>query len=619
GEWIFSQKAFPNEYFPDFNVNEGEYLALAQEIIKLTFNNEQLKQILEGKTFADYFCDLRRQASLFIDMEAQRILQLKPRIVGCSSTFQNHCFSLALLLKIRQLAPGVITMMGGANCDDSLGIITHKTFPWVDYIVCGEAELLLPDLCRNIFEHGRDIQLDALPGGVIAPLHRSGTHFKASVRAIVEDMDRSPVPDFDEYFNIMNTSPLKNHVYPTIAFETSRGCWWGAKSQCTFCGFNGKSLAYRSKSAQRVMQDLDTLSQKYKINNFLAIDNILDMKYFKTLFPPLSKLEKKYYMGFETKANLNRRQVKIMRDGGVTCMQPGMESLHDEALKRLRKGSTMWLNIQLLKWTREFGVVNNWVFLHGLPDDKDEWYGELADIVPLITHLQAPNLYHKIYFTRFSLYFYNPGKYNLVLKPYDTYRYVYPLPAEDLENFAHLFDIDEKRGGAASDLLDTGEGKRGLERELFKWAEPWLLFKTNQLKNPPLLTMEETAQGLAILDTRACAVEKHITLETVPAAVYKICDTASTLKRILVKLQEGGHPYQDTREIMPIMDEMVRKKIMLKKEDRYLGLAVRKSNYKFPWQYLPTAETGSLIEIESETETDMYSPGDESLKQAFGF
>ncbi len=606
GEWTFSSKAFHEKFPPGFKVDGTEYLTLVEKIVRLTFDDKELKIILKGKKFDEFFYEIRREASEFIDSEAAHILEFNPRIVGCSSTFQNHCFSLALLRKIRELAPDVITMMGGANCEDTLGMVTHEKFNWVDYVVSGEAELLLPGLCRKIFENGRDIELESMPPGVIGPAHRSNhSNVTKPAHIIIDDMDQSPIPDFDDYFKaIENTPSIKNHLYPIIVFETSRGCWWGEKNQCAFCGFNGNSLAYRSKSAERVIVDLETLSGKYGINNFLAIDNVLNMEYFKTLFPRLSKSKKKYYIGFETKANLSREQVKIMADGGVTCIQPGMESLHNEALKRLNKGTNVWINIQLLKWTLEFGIVNNWVFLHGLPDDSDDWYKNAAEIVPLIIHLQAPNLYHKIYYTRFSQYHKNPGKYNLKLKPYATYRYVYPFPDDDLDKFAYLFDIEKKSG--AGENTQNGKGKQALEKELFKWAERWLSFKTNQAESPYLLRMEEIEGVLTILDTRPCAVEKHIKLEGLPALVYKICDTASTWGRVLSKLKESGYYYKDRQEIIPVMEDLERKKIILKLEDRYLSLAVRKSNYKFPWEYLRPVEK------------NIYSPGDENLKDLFG-
>jgi radical SAM superfamily enzyme YgiQ (UPF0313 family) len=38
--------------------------------------------------------------------------------------------------------------------------------------------------------------------------------------------------------------------------ETARGCWWGAKHHCTFCGLNQNDMAFRAKSPQCAMDEL---------------------------------------------------------------------------------------------------------------------------------------------------------------------------------------------------------------------------------------------------------------------------------------------------------------------------------------------------------------------------
>ena len=47
---------------------------------------------------------------------------------------------------------------------------------------------------------------------------------------------------------------------PSVFVETSRGCWWGERMHCTFCGLNGATMAYRSKSAPRALAELTHLA-----------------------------------------------------------------------------------------------------------------------------------------------------------------------------------------------------------------------------------------------------------------------------------------------------------------------------------------------------------------------
>ena len=51
---------------------------------------------------------------------------------------------------------------------------------------------------------------------------------------------------------------LAFRVRPQIPLETSRGCWWGMKHHCIFCGLNGKQMAFQDKSPDRVAQWFET-------------------------------------------------------------------------------------------------------------------------------------------------------------------------------------------------------------------------------------------------------------------------------------------------------------------------------------------------------------------------
>ena len=40
-----------------------------------------------------------------------------------------------------------------------------------------------------------------------------------------------------------------------LYLEGSRGCWWGQKHPCSFCGLNGRKNVYRYKSAGRLYEE----------------------------------------------------------------------------------------------------------------------------------------------------------------------------------------------------------------------------------------------------------------------------------------------------------------------------------------------------------------------------
>jgi magnesium-protoporphyrin IX monomethyl ester (oxidative) cyclase len=64
----------------------------------------------------------------------------------------------------------------------------------------------------------------------------------------IHDMDRMPGPDYDDYFDALGASSLGPRFRPAWLIESARGCWWGARSHCTFCGLNGATVAFRARA-----------------------------------------------------------------------------------------------------------------------------------------------------------------------------------------------------------------------------------------------------------------------------------------------------------------------------------------------------------------------------------
>ena len=154
------------------------------------------------------------------------------------------------------------------------------------------------------------------------------TATRSSPGAYVRDMDALPVPKFDDFFRQARRAGVEDSVH--LAAESARGCWWGAKAHCKFCGLNGNSMAFRAKSGERTARELRQLRQEYGIKRFMMTDNILDMKYFDSLLPILEPDGLELF--YEIKSNLKREHVERLARAGVRWVQPGVESLDSGTL-----------------------------------------------------------------------------------------------------------------------------------------------------------------------------------------------------------------------------------------------------------------------------------------------
>jgi ribosomal peptide maturation radical SAM protein 1 len=565
GEWTFAGAAFPG-FEPDHEAFLTERL-------------ERFGALFGVGDVHDLIWTVRRQAEVFVEDAARRVLALDPRIVGCSSTFQQHCASLALLRKIKELNPDVITMLGGANCAGAMGATTQRAFPWLDVVVSGEADTVFPTLCRTLLEKRRPLRADELPPGLVAAPPRGEAPARENAVTVeappVAAMDALAIPDYEDYFRQLELFAYKEFLRPGLPVETSRGCWWGQKSLCTFCGLFETGLAFRSKSDDRVLEELGTLAGRHGLTKFAATDLILDMKYFKSLLPSLAAHETApYLLYYETKANLTEEHVKMLADAGIRWIQPGIESLNDEVLKAIRKGNTALGNVALLKYSLENGIWVLWNMLTGAPGERGEWYEEMASWMPWIAHLQPPSGIISIRYDRFSPYWEKPAEFGLALVPDRSYSSVYPLPADELSGLAYFFEDEE-----------TVRGGRRKSAEILRvesLVRDWRHAHNRRRTEHPALTLREGEQQSIVFDTRPCAVEATTVLDGARHLVYQLCRRPRMQSEVESKLQ-ATYPAPAIRDAV---DFLVAQKLLLKLNSRLLALATRDTARA----YLPLTE-----------------------------
>ena len=387
GEWLFSTAAFgPRE-------DEEEYReahpSMQETLKQLEVDFDELRRMRN-----EQFPQLIARWAGAIDWGAYGI-------VGFTSSFEQNVSSLALARQIKKKWPEVVIVFGGANFDGEMGPEYVRAFPWIDYAVVGEGDQALPALVDRI---GRGES----PLGVAGVAGRVDGAIKNGSAPIIRDLDALPDPDYDDFFTALmrlGRQEVLGESQPLLLFESARGCWWGAKHHCTFCGLNTLGMAYRSKSPERLHAELRRQSARYQIANFEAVDNILDMRYLEALCRPLIEDRVDYSIFYEVKANLKREQLYTLSRAGISILQPGIESLSTHVLKLMRKGTTMLQNVRLMKWAHYYGIKVAWNLLTGFPGETLEDYEAQAELIPKLVHLPPPTGGGSIWMERFSPYF----------------------------------------------------------------------------------------------------------------------------------------------------------------------------------------------------------------------
>jgi len=499
----------------------------------------------------------RRHRHDFVELCAQQIQRHGPRIVGFTTTFHQTCACLAVARRLKALPDPPVIVFGGANCEGEMGRQLLQSFTWIDYVCLGEGDVAFPALVERLLHDG----YREPPPGIVG----RGSPVDGGPPETIRDLDSLPIPDYDEYFERVKASPLRSDLKIDLLIETARGCWWGAKQHCTFCGLNGSTMAFRSKSAGRTFAELGELSRRYGVKRVASVDNILDMKYLTTVFPRLRDSDLDLELFYEVKANLRYEQLELLRAGGMRSIQPGIESFSDEALRLMRKGCTALQNIQLLRWCEELGIEVAWNILVGFPGESPDEYQRMAELIPLLTHLPPPAGCSPVRLDRFSPFFVQPAAFGLKrVRPASAYFYVYPLGRKDLTRLAYFFDFDYADGRLPHEYA------RGVRYEVQRWWEVWSPDPARRVH----LDAVPSDGDLVITDTRPVATARLHHLTGLMAQVYLICDSAQTVSSLSRHL--GNTVAEDV--IRRALGHCVEAKLMVERGSHYLSLAVLKKS-----------------------------------------
>lgn len=567
GEWIFSKALWGRE------ISESVYFYL--EVLKPVMDRAMiaaegsLDSVLDQAHFVAGLAKLQDQAVAFIDRCVIELEWAGAEIVGFTTTFQQNVASLALAKRLKQTYTDICIAFGGANCEGEMGLALHRLFPFIDVVCSGEGDLAFPAFAREYLRGDPTTPIDGIirriGGRTLAP---------PAMNNLVENMDALPVPDYKEYFRafarLQNSQDIRETQLwdqpTTLLIESSRGCWWGEKHHCTFCGLNGGGMRYRSKSPARFVEEVDCLSSTYKTFEFAAVDNIIDMRYFDAVLPQLAQRDVGVQLFYETKANLKEQQVRALRDAGVTKIQPGIESLSSNLLQHMRKGVKVYQNIRLLRYCAEYLVEPHWNILSGFPRESPADFLSQAAIVPSLTHLPPPMHVTRVRLDRFSPLFDSASELGVVnVRAAASYAHVYPFDPEDLYELAYYFDFD----------YDDGRDPETYIASLRAAVADW---KSGR-DHGTLLSLDYAAQ-LVIADARGGRVPRHVRLTGWQREIYIACADGALLRELDdLALRTGS----DQLRLRCFLDEMVAARLMLMIDERFLALAVRGDFHLEAW------------------------------------
>jgi ribosomal peptide maturation radical SAM protein 1 len=433
GDWFFRAAAFPD--LPD---NADAYFQ--RYYPQHAPQNRDIRELV-----------LRKRAGLLAHFEEMidRYGLDQADMVGFTSMFSQNVACLAMARLVRARNPGAVVVMGGANCEGPMGRALIQHAPNVDFVCSGPALRSFPRLveclmngdeegCHHIdgvFSRRNRTQEAGCASTALVSLGAAST-----VRAFGEENDVNELTDFDyEPFLDRYDAYFPGRGKPILLFETSRGCWWGERAHCTFCGLNGSTINYRSMRPETAFTMFnDLFRHASRVSEMESVDNILPKSYLTDVLPFLDT-PPGVSLFYEVKADLDEDDFRALAMARVFRIQPGIEALNTSTLKLMRKGTSVFQNLSFLFNALRYGIKPAWNLLIGFPGEGIEVYEKYEAELPLLTHLPPPAGVFPVRFDRFSPYYTEAEAYGLDLHPLDWYELTYPFPAEVLPHLAYYF------------------------------------------------------------------------------------------------------------------------------------------------------------------------------------
>jgi ribosomal peptide maturation radical SAM protein 1 len=540
GEWFFRQAAFPQA--PD---NTRDY-------IRHYFHHADKKTAMT----VDAALEKRQGLEEFIGTLIDKYQLDRADMVGFTSLFfKTAAFAMDRMLKERN--PDIVTVIGGANCFWPMGAEIIRQIPSIDFVFSGPALKNFPLLIRHCLD--KNMEKCNHIAGVL-----SKTNYRNPPAIIGEELpiDSDVELDYESFLDAVEKNFPDGEVKPVLILETSRGCWWGERVQCTFCGSNGQSMKYEAMKPENAIRLFQSLFAYWPRSSRIEVtDNYMPEAYLKELFPALNP-PAGMTIFYEIKVGkmMTEEAMQILSNAGVKEVQPGIESLSTPTLKLMRKGTTAFQNLIFLKNCLLCDISPMWNFLLGSPGEEEAVYQKYFTDIPLLTHLPPPSFMVPVRFNRFSLYHVRPEQYGLDLRPWDCYAWIYPFDADSLNNFAYFFEDQNVHAAYRTTVIKWIDR---LREKAEYWKERW---RNGQSVRPQLYFKGEGSDK--IYDSRSSQVLEHQVGET----GRRILDYLTVPRR----LTDIGTALSDIPNFDPEreLDLLRRNGLIFQEKNRFLSLVL---------------------------------------------
>lgn len=292
---------------------------------------------------------------------AQKIIEMKPRIVGFGIYIWNTDQTLEVIQILKKVAPEVCIVLGGPEV--SYETEDQSIVRWADFVIKGEADLVFYEFCQAFLKRTDET------------LNFSNPKIKINSKII-----SGPLPELDQIsypYKSYSEEDIKNRI---IYVEASRGCPY----KCEYC-LSSLDLSVRNFPLQTFLEEMAELIKR-GVRQFKFVDRTFNLS------PKISTAilefflqhkELGLFLHFEMVPDRLPDELKNLIQSfpeGSLQFEIGVQTFNPEVAKNVSRRQNYQLieqNLQFLK--NETHVHTHVDLIVGLPGETFESFGRGLD------------------------------------------------------------------------------------------------------------------------------------------------------------------------------------------------------------------------------------------------
>lgn len=342
--------SFLTPFLYDLSVKYND--SVVQERILSSRRAVSPKYETKRKSYSELLNSINEAISIFIDTQLEKIEANSVLLFGFSAKFYQWIPGMLLSEKYKSKFPGIKIVIGGF-LDKISAVNILRTCPGFDFAIWGEGEYPLLELSNHL--KAGDMDWESVPRLAYRDRDNVKTTKTQSKYLSLQDYIQ---PDFTDFIEMPESNSILS--YCSFSIESSRSCHW---NRCKFCYLN-RGYKYRLRSCESVLQEIESLFEKYRITNFQFADCDIvggDIgrleKFLNMLIGSSVKNFAKYSFNAEMNHyGLNSRIIEKLSVAGFNIVQIGYEALTDDLLKKIDKRTDFSDNLLFVKFALKYGI-----------------------------------------------------------------------------------------------------------------------------------------------------------------------------------------------------------------------------------------------------------------------